>query len=74
MDKRSETLRDKLAVAMDIKTAVGEHAHGYERHTAQNGGLHEMLESDLANEFQQSTPPSKDKLHALFDRKVGDKC
>lgn len=64
-----EAVKSKLAVAMDIKTAVDGHPHIYEHDTADNRGLQEMLVSDLADEFQQGTPPSKDKLHALFDRK-----
>jgi hypothetical protein len=63
---RSE-VKDQLAVAMDIKTAVDKH------HMTKDRALHELIVSDLADEFEQGTSggsPSKEKLHALFDRKV----
>lgn len=64
-----EALKSKLAVAMDIKTAVNSHSHTH-GNCRIDRGLHEMLATDIADEFQTGTPPRKDKLHALFDCKV----
>jgi hypothetical protein len=68
MEMQVEALKSKLAIAMDIKTAVDGHSHKH--HNDDNRDLHEIFVSDLADEFHQGTPPSKDKLHALFDCKV----
>lgn len=69
---RSEVARDKLAIAMDIKNAVDHSTkHAHHKHAAGLHVLHEMLVSDLDAAFQQGTPPSKEKVHAIFDRKVG---
>jgi hypothetical protein len=63
-------VHNKLAVAMDIKAAVDGHLHKHDHHPAENRGLHELLVSDLDAEFEKGTPPSREKLVALFDRKV----
>ena len=68
---RSEVAKAKLAIAMDIKNAVGHSIKdGHNAHDPESQGLHELLVSDLDAAFEHSTPPSKEKLHAVFDRKV----
>ena len=62
--------RESLARAMDIKTVVHQKNEDCcHVHAAANTAVNELLVNDLSCEFE-SASPSKERIHALFDRKV----
>lgn len=69
MNQGVAAARESLARAMDIKTAVhnpNEDLHHI--HAVEINAVNEMLVDDLSQEFVKGSP-SKERLHALFDRK-----
>jgi hypothetical protein len=65
------TARDAFATALDIKDAIANgDEHGHHVHAPAARAVRDLLITDLAAQFSEEMAPNKERLRAIFDRKV----
>jgi len=65
------TARDAFATALDIKDVIANgDEHGYHVHAPAARAVQDLLVTDLAAQFSEGMAPNKERLRAIFDRKV----
>lgn len=63
--------RDAIATALDIKDVIANgDAHGHHVHAPTVSAVRELLVTDLAAQFSEERAPNKERLRAIFDRRV----